>query len=239
MVSTAQPPIPLTNEYGWTSTIPNPITCRWLEYLRTVPAARTIDIGAGFGVGTLPALALGARVVANDISQQQLQHIAQLAQQAGLRQNLELLEAALPELPPLKGLDAIHASNVFHFLRGSQMIAAVSWMASAVKSDGKVFLQTVSPFAGHLQRFLPEYQRRKREDLRWPGEIEAARDYADASVRHMTPPFMHVLESFAAVALFEAAGFTVEYADYYTRPGLPAVCRSDGRENLGVVAIRN
>jgi SAM-dependent methyltransferase len=238
MAYVALPPIPVASEFGWTSIIPNPVTCRWLEYLRKLNPTYTIDIGAGFGVATIPALQIGGRVIANDISQEQLKHIAQLAQEKGLRNKLELLCAALPRLPGLRDLDAIHASNVLHFLTGDEMIEAANWMAAALKPKGKVFIQTISPYAGHFQRFVPQYEQKKRERFKWPGEMHAARDFVDVSVRDMTPSFMHVLEIDSARRLFQDAGFQIEYCDYYSRPGLPLVCRLDGRENLGLVAVK-
>lgn len=98
-----------------------------------------------------------------------------------------------------------------------------------------VFLQTISPFAGHFRRFLPEYDKRKAVGLPWPGEMAAAKDYVAVSLRDMTPPFMHALEVSTATTIFQDAGFHVEYCDYYRRPGLPEICFMDGRENLGLI----
>jgi hypothetical protein len=226
---------PLANDCGWTSAIPNPMTCLWLDYLRRVPAALTIDIGAGLGVATIPALKEGASVIANDIADEHLRQIAVIAENEGLSEKLNLLNASLPRLPPLQNLDAIHSSNVLHFLTGQEMQMAARWMASALKPQGRIFLQTMSPFAGHIRRFSPEYDRRKAAGLSWPGEMSAAKDYVEPSLRDMTPSFMHALEVATATALFQTVGFDVEYCDYYRRPGLPAICCFDGRENLGIV----
>ncbi len=214
------------------------MTCRWLDYLNTLEGPLTIDIGAGFGVGTIPALESGAQVIANDIAEDHLNHIAAVAERKGLGDKLQLLKARLPRLPPLKAVDAIHASNVLHFLSGIEMIEGAMWMADVLRPGGKAFIQTLSPFAGHFQRFSAEYDQRKRGGILWPGEINGAQDYVDQTVREMTPEFMHVLESSTAIKIFSEAGFVIEYCDYYTRPGLPVVCRLDGRENLGLVAVK-
>jgi SAM-dependent methyltransferase len=226
---------PLANDCGWTSTIPNPITSRWLDYLQTCPLARTIDIGAGLGVATIPALKIGASVIANDISDEHLRQIELIAEREGIRDKLDLLNAPLPHLPPLPHLDAIHASNVLHFLTGSQMQAATRWMACALKPQGRVFVQTISPFAGHFRKFQSEYDKRKAAGHPWPGEMSAAKEYVEESLRDMTPTFMQALDDETAKALFQDAGFDVEYCDYYRRPGLPEICCLDGRENLGIV----
>jgi hypothetical protein len=110
-------------------------------------------------------------------------------------------------------------------------------MAAALKSRGRIFVQTTSPFVGHFRRFASDYERRKAAGVDWPGEM-TARDYAEPAVLEMTPSFMHLLEAPLVRWLFERAGFVVESCDYYRRPGLPEVCWLDGRENLGIVAIK-
>jgi 2-polyprenyl-3-methyl-5-hydroxy-6-metoxy-1,4-benzoquinol methylase len=197
--------------------------------------ARTIDIGAGLGVATIPALKTGASVIANDIADEHLRQISVNAENEGLRNKLDLLNASLPRLPALHHLDAIHASNVLHFLTGPEMQMAARWMAGALKPQGRLFLQTISPFTGHFRRFRSEYDRRKAAGLSWPGEMSAAKEYVEPSLRDMTPSFMHALDAKTAADLFQNAGFEVEYCDYYRRPGLPDVCCLDGRENLGIV----
>ena len=62
------------NGLGWTSTIPNQITCEWLDFIHKgqEQPMRVLDIGAGFGVASIPALKHGARVIANDIERSHL-----------------------------------------------------------------------------------------------------------------------------------------------------------------------
>jgi SAM-dependent methyltransferase len=230
--------IPTENGFGWTSTIPNPITCRFLSDIERQFRPRVIDIGAGFGVATLPALAAGAYVIANDISSAHLEAIEIQARSTDARDRLTTLKAALPHLPYLEGLDAVHASNVLHFLTGAEMIEAARWMWRSLKPNGRAYVQVQSPWIGHYQAFLPEYHRRKALHLRWPGEMHDARRFAAPEIRDITPEFGHVVEAEVARQLFEQAGFDVEYCEYYRRPGLPKVCWLDGRENLGMIAAK-
>jgi SAM-dependent methyltransferase len=214
------------------------MTCRFVDLIKIIDRPTVIDIGAGYGVASIPALEAGAYVIVNDIQQEQLDHIADLARTHGFESHCRLLNAALPDLPDVPPLDAVHASNVLHFLTGAEIIQAAAWMHRALKPGGKAFLQVQSPYCGHFHSFLPEYEIRKAAGLRWPGEIEGARLYAAQEVRHMMADFNHVLEAEVVADVFERAGFSIEYADYYTRPGLPEVSRFDGRENLGIVAVK-
>lgn len=233
-----KPLIPVANSYGWTSTIPNPMTCRFLGLIKGVKNPQVIDIGAGFGVASIPAMEAGAYVIVNDIDQLHLDHVASLAYEKGQISRCQLLNAALPNLPDVLPLDAVHASNVLHFLSGDEIVLAAKWMHRNIKVGGKVFLQMQSPYCGHFHLFLSDYEKRKASGLKWPGEMADSKKYAAPEIRNMTVDFNHVLEAEIVSKVFQEAGFTIDYADYYTRPGLPDVCRFDGRENLGVVAIR-
>jgi 2-polyprenyl-3-methyl-5-hydroxy-6-metoxy-1,4-benzoquinol methylase len=70
------------NGMGWTSTVPNQITCAWLDFIRKIEEQPVcvLDIGAGFGVATIPALKDGARVIANDI---ETSHLDAIRKEAG------------------------------------------------------------------------------------------------------------------------------------------------------------
>jgi polyketide synthase PksL len=230
--------IPVASGYGWTSTIPNPMTFRFIDLIKNLNSPTVIDIGAGYGVASIPAMEAGAYVIVNDIEQKQLDYIAEITCAKGIDKLCQLMNAALPNLPDVPQLDAVHASNVLHFLTGVEIVKAVSWMHRALKKGGKVFLQMQSPYCGHFHSFLQEYEIRKAAGLKWPGEIYEAKRFAVEDIRHLTVDFNHVIEAEIVSEVLRGAGFSIEYADYYTRPGLPNVCRFDGRENLGVVAIK-
>ena len=230
--------VPIANRCGWTSTIPNPITCKFIDFIKTRNELTVIDIGAGLGVASIPAMEAGAIVIVNDIEQQHLNHIAELARTKGLEKRCLLMNASLPNLPDVSPLDAVHASNVLHFLTGNEIVQAAQWTHRTLKTGGKAFLQMQSPYCGQLHAFLPEYQSRKLAGIKWPGEITDSLHYATSEISHMMADFNHVLEAEIVTEVLREVGFSIEYADYYTRPGLPEVCRFDGRENLGIVAVK-
>jgi 2-polyprenyl-3-methyl-5-hydroxy-6-metoxy-1,4-benzoquinol methylase len=232
--------IPITNGFGWTSAIPNQITVEFLKFIgeRRSLSPIVIDIGVGLGVAALPALRAGAVVVANDISEAHLNHVCELATAEGFSKKIRPLNAALPKLPEIKGLSAVHCSNVLHFLSSSEIREAAKWMFNSTMPGGRIFIQTLSPYAGHFQMYLPIYESRKQRKERWPGEISGAKNFVIASLRDMTPDFMHVMEIEYLSSLFSDAGFEVIYCDYYSRHGLPEPCRLDGRENLGLISVR-
>ena len=228
--------IPTRNAYGWTSDIPNQITCEMIRQLPEFdPHPVVLDIGAGLGVATLPLLKAGARVIANDIDEAHLSGIAQGVAEIGQTAALTTVLGKFPEALTFRGLDAVHCSNVLHFLRGDEIIAGSQRIYEWLKPGGKIFIQVGTIFAGHIRKFAPEFERRRRKGVIWAGETDRAKDFVLPQFRHLTPDFMNYLDGPPLVEAFERAGFQTEQAWYYTRHGLPEECMNDGRENFGYI----
>jgi SAM-dependent methyltransferase len=226
------------NGYGWTSTVPNQITIALLDWLRTLrhPAPVVLDIGSGLGVGTLPLLEAGARVIALDIEESHLASIRQVAECRSVAERLITVAGRFPGSLRFDQLDAIHCSNVLHFLPGSDIVTGAARMYGWLKPGGKVFLQVGTVYAGHIKQLLPIFEHRRQAGVRWAGETFAAKVYVAAEFRDATPPFMNYLDSAPLLEAFKAAGFTIDREWYYTRHGLPENLRRDGREHFGIIA---
>lgn len=226
------------NGYGWTSTVPNQITEALLEWLGSLPqpAPLVLDIGAGLGVGTLPLLAAGANVIALDLEES---HLAIIREEAMRRLTSDRLTTAVGRFPgslQFKGIDAIHCSNVLHFLSGLEIEEGARKMREWLRPEGKVFLQVGTVYAGHIKRLLPVFEERRRRGVKWAGETDQARFYVASEFQQATPVFMNYLDEAPLVEAFESVGFNVDRGWYYTRQGLPATLKNDGREHFGLVA---
>jgi SAM-dependent methyltransferase len=228
------------NGIGWTSTVPNQITCEWLDFIRKSEEQplRVLDIGAGFGVATIPALKDGARVISNDIEKSHLDTIRKEASDLGYEDHLETVVGRFPGDLAFTELDAIHCSNVLHFLRGDEIVAGAARIHSWLKSGRKVFVQVGTIYAGHIKRLLPQFEERRRKGVRWAGETDRAREFVLPEFRTATPEFMNYLDGTPLVEAFEAVGFQTEKAWYYTRTGLPEVFLNDGREHFGYIGCK-
>lgn len=238
---TASEIVPIHNGYGWTSTVPNQITVALLEWLsarREDAGLRCLDLGAGLGVGTLPLLEAGAKVIALDLEESHLTSIRQEAEYRSLADHLTTVRGEFPGNLHFEELDAIHCSNVLHFLPGSEIETGAVKMYDWLKPGGKVFLQVGTVYAGHIRRLQPVFERRRGAGVKWAGETNRAREYVADEFREATPPFMNYVDESSIVESFESAGFHTDKAWYYTRTGLPLACVNDGREHIGYIGSR-
>jgi SAM-dependent methyltransferase len=232
--------VPTHNGCGWTSTIPNQVTVALLDWLSHLPEASplVLDIGAGLGVGTLPLLEAGARVIALDIEDSHLSAIRHEAESRSVSHRLISIAERFPGSLHFHQLDAIHCSNVLHFLPGAEIEIGAAKMFEWLKPGGKVFLQVGTIFAGHIRRLLPFFEEQRRNGVKWAGETERARDFVAAEVRDATPHFMNYLDAPVLLETYHSVGFHIERQWYYTRTGLPEMFRSDGREHFGIIAVK-
>ncbi len=106
------------------------------------------------------------------------------------------------------------------------------WLAPG----GKVFVVAGTPYAANISGFLPEFERRARAGHPWPGECHEPEQYSDHPTIRELPQFIHLLDDNHLRAAYEGAGFEVECAVMYERPGLPGYLAFDGRENAALVA---
>lgn len=228
------------NGFGWTSTVPNQITVALVQWISTLTeqVPLVLDIGAGLGVGTLPMLETGARVIALDLEESHLDSIRQEATDRAVADRLTTVVGEFPGTLQFEELDAIHCSNVLHFLPGAQIEAGATKMYDWLKPGGKVFLQVGTVYAGHIKRLLPVFEQRRRAGVKWAGETNLAREFVAAEFSGATPLFMNYLDELPVVEAFEAAGFHIENGWYYTRNALPERLKSDGREHYGLIAKR-
>ena len=227
------------NAYGWTTTIPNQITVALLDFISEAgPGATVLDIGCGFGVATLPALAAGVRVIANDLDAAHLESVKDQAVKRGFGDRLATVAGSFPDDLHFENLTAIHSSNVLHFLDGEEIERGAVRMSEWLRPGGKVFIQVGTIYAGHIRALLPVFEAREQRGVKWAGEVANARDYVHPQFRTAIPDRMNFLTGPPLVAAYEQAGFDIEQAWYYTRTGLEPPLTNDGREHFGLIASK-
>lgn len=210
------------------------------EFVAFAPLARgpVLDIGAGFGVASLSAATAGASVIANDVDERHLRIIVEQATSAGVGERLVTQPGRFPtDLHiPSQSLGAIHASQVLHFLSGSDLMTGAALMFRWLQPGGKVFTITGTPYVKTLEQFIPVYEERKRDGVAWPGVIHNVHEYSSHPTIDELPDFMHLLDDETVARPFAEAGFVIERVEMYNRKGLPDYLKYDGRENVGLIA---
>lgn len=230
--------VPTLNARGHTSTRLNEYSRRFVDWLAAGPPdAPVLDVGAAFGVCTLPALATGATVIACDIEPR---HLAGLQDRcpAADRPRLVPLVADFPDGPALaeQSIAAAHAANLLNYLTGPQLVQAAELLFRTLRPGGRVFTISGTPYANNIQEFIPVYEENLRRGAEWPGEVRGLHELcAHPSIRDL-PDFLHLLDADVLTRVFGRAGFTVTEAVMFERAGLPDYLRWDGRENVGMIA---
>ncbi len=226
------------NRMGWASTVLNPAAKRFAAACGD--GSRVLDIGAAYGTASLAALGRGAVVLANDLDERHLQDLW-LRTPEDRRARLRLLPGRFPGgLGENPGpLDAVLASNVFHFLNGRQIRLGLGDIHGWLRPGGRLFVQAATPYQAPFAAFLPEYERRVAEAAEWPGWIAKLSEYCRHRQIGQMPRAIHLLDLPVLERECAAAGFAVEWALLHTRPDLPESLRLDGRESLGLVAVKS
>lgn len=222
------------NQTGFMTPDQNPYNLQFIEFAAqcSVPS---LEIGAAYGLTSLPALRRGARLVANDIDERHLLLLREQAPQE-LRANLTLNKRKFPnEMDfPANSLKGILACRVFHFLSEDEMEQGIEKMKHWLIPGGRVFVVTMSPHHRHLkEKFLPLYLKKVKEGNPWPGIIQNMHEYVPHEAEQI-PQFVHVMDTDSLGSAFRRHGFTViqESLFDYTRPGAQA---NDGKGYYGIV----
>lgn len=228
--------VPTRNRMGWASRHLNPISEEFVRFCAGGLTLPVLDIGAGLGTATLPALAAGARVIANDLDPTHLSEIQRATPEPD-RDRLTLLEGAFPRLQIADhSLAAAHASSVLHFLNGKQIEEGFRRLARCIVPGGRVFIQAATPYQQPFTPFLEEYQRRIAADKKWPGWIVKLSHYCQHRQVGQMPKSIHLLDETVLARAAEQAGLIVERVWLYQRDDLPESIRLDGREAVGLIA---
>ncbi|MEJ7646129.1 MAG: chorismate lyase [Chryseolinea sp.] len=200
-----------------------------------------MDIGAAYGVATLPALATGAKVIAVDIEEKHLLSIAS-AVDVRLRNQLIPLCERFPHFDlPHHTLSAVYMSQVLPFLSGAEVEDGIKKIYDWLIPGGEAFVVTFTPYIEHVSSFIPLYEARKKRGIRWAGNIDdLSRFSAHPHIFENLPNQIHHIDLDDLKWVFEKVGFKIKEARYFGEEegALPEGIRMDGRERVGLIAYK-
>jgi SAM-dependent methyltransferase len=193
-------------------------------------SAWALDIGCAYGLHTLEAIKSGARVVANDLDPRHLQILQQqLPNELSL--NLRVRTGAFQSVSlPASSIGCILAGYVLHFLDGRTLDRVIKKMHRVLRNGGKVYANVWSPYIKPLQDLIPEFERRKAANERWPGYFKGI----EGRMGPLMPNEIHTFDLDVISEAFKRHGFIVEKCEYVamSAPGRGV----DGREMVIITA---
>lgn len=228
------------NNTGYMTGSLDPYSKEFIEYAGSA-SGQVVDIGACFGVATIPALKHGANVIAVDIDQRHLDELY-LRTPVKNRERLKLVLGALPDQLsfPKESISAILCCRIFHLLKPEAIDASLQHIYNWLEVGGRLYIINDTPYARYsdkmLTEFVPIYEREKERGVLWPGYIPNLKDYLQVEFHHLCPSFITLTGVDELVAACERQGFQVIKSGYIPRPDYPPLLQNDGRENAGVVA---
>lgn len=231
--------VPTFNKMGYMATHIDPYGREFITYSANVSSPfPCLEIGAAYGNVTLEALKAGATIIANDLDGRHLQ-ILKESIEPSVESRLTLMPGKFPEEINLESqsIAAIFASRVFHFFPPEEFERALKKAFDILTLSGKIFITCETPYLGGYEKFIPLFERRKREGWEWPGLIEDVSLYNPTRGR-LLPKFMHFFDEDTLVRLVLRYGFLIEKVGTFSRQDFPSDLQLDGRESVGIIAVR-
>ena len=226
------------NKHGFTYKLPK-IGQDFVDFASTVKFP-VLDIGAAFGVATIPALINGAHVIAIDLHENHLNEIKNQTPPEKLI-NLKTITAKFPYLDfEENSIGAIYIAQVFPFLSGEEIELAAEKIYKWLIPGGKLFVVSFTPFIKHCESYLPVYESKKIGRQKWAGYIENLSLYSKNNpIADQLPPSINHIDKDDLYQTFSDK-FKIEYLDYFgdTENALPEWILLDGKERVGMVAVK-
>lgn len=200
-----------------------------------------LEIGAGYGHIVLEVLKKGARVIAVDVSQGQLEIIKSRTAASGLS-GLEVIKAEFPEELdlPAESIDGVLISRVFHFFSGERIRQSLRMVHSWLRTGGKIFIVNDSVYRTIFKELIPRYENNVADGMEWPGWVDNVRKFIPRSRLdpNTQPLAMNLTDPGIWRRELVLAGFEVEVSSFFKYPADPDYARLDGREIVGAVGIK-
>ena len=232
--------VPTLDRQGWIWLYKDEITESYIEYAAGTKGLM-LEIGAGYGDIVIEVLKKGARVIADEISRDQLE-IIQRRVSEGRLSGLEVARAEFPEELDLPAgtIDGILVSRVFHFFTGERIRESLRKVHDWLSPGGKVFIVVDSVYRTIFKELIPVYEKNVADGLEWPGWTEDVRRFIpQGSLDPDTQPLaMNFLDPGILRRELAIAGLKAEVSSFFKYPMEPDFSRLDGREITGAIGIK-
>lgn len=229
--------VPTLNQMGYMSESLNYFTHAFVEFCEQA-GQPVLDVGTAFGFTTIKALEKGAQVIANDVDPNHLEKLMDNLSEEQ-KNRLILKPGYFPhdlDFPP-NSLSGILVSRILHFLSGHEIEIALKKMLTWLEPNGKIFIVAETPYKQLFERFIPYYEKQKKNGLKWPGEVENIHQYMNKRIDTL-PKFMNLLEEEILKNAVLESGFLILESRSFSKSNLPEDAQMDGRESAGIIATK-
>ena len=230
---------PTQNQRGFTYQLTH-VAQAFIDYAAqaTLPV---VDIGAAYGVATIPLLEKGASVIAIDLSQDHLDQLSANVAEAD-RARLTLLNGRFPDIAlPSTPVAAVYLSQVLPFLTPDEVQQGARVLHEWLDPGGKVFVVSFTPYLAHVADYIPVYEEKKANGALFAGYVEELDRYcSDNYIRSQLPNKINHLDEDDLRDTFTRAGFIIEHLTTFgdKNNDLPLGIKFDDRERVGMIAVK-
>jgi SAM-dependent methyltransferase len=226
------------NSMGYMLSQPEKYMQAFIDFSPHAPGP-VLDLGAAYGVATIPALEKGAYVIANDLDERHLQILRRKVPSA-LLDHLELKPGRMPNEIDFEenSLGAVLAARVLSFVRPEEFELSFEKIFKWLKPGGKFFFLGGASYMGTFKNFLPIYQKRKAEGHPWPGFIEDIPMCTPERAPDL-PGYVHLMDEDILLRTLLKAGFKIEEMGFKSAlKEYPQDMKFDGREQIGAISLK-
>lgn len=215
----------------------DPVAQQFVEFTQGA-SLPVLELGCAYGMSSLACLGSRVTLILNDLDERHL-HSAMERCPVHQRNHLVLLPGDLETLPILeRSLAAILCCRVIHFFDPDKVLRSLARVRHWLAPGGKAFFTVESPYLGIWPRFYEDFQRRRHQGLLFPGHMRV-RDYVcDNDIAANLPEWMNLFDVETLSEVFRVSGFQVESCQFIPRPYFFEQLRLDGRESVGIIAVK-
>lgn len=227
--------VPTMNCMGFMTSSLDPYSQQFIDHAAAC-RREVLDLGAAYGVATIPALARGAKVVACDMD---LRHLEVLRSRvpSHIACRLSTVVGLMPDAVDFEPgrFEAILVSRVLHFMDISALEKTMRKLANWLAPGGKLYIVEDTPYLANTKALIPVYEERKQQGLEWPGMMTGVQR-ARSQFGDQCPDIFHFFDEDTLRKLAESNALVVKECKEFARHDYPESIRLDGREGIGLIA---
>ncbi|MEM9243281.1 MAG: class I SAM-dependent methyltransferase [Pseudomonadota bacterium] len=234
--------IPTLNAMGFTTKAPDPYSRLFIQHAinHSSQEYKALEIGAAYGVSTIPVLLHGGHIIANDIDERHLKILEHKIPEK-YRKNLHTIAGKFPDeiAFPENSIACILISRVMHFFDGKTIRTSLKNMYNWLIPGGKLFIVNNTAYEKYMRNEItPIYEERKQKLHEWPGYFDNFSDFFLRRHRANLPDVMHCLDPDILQRELNAINFNIEKVAFFARPKFLQGVSWDGRERVYAIASK-